>query len=83
MMEKTKKKRSLISSNQENIIAFLVSTVIAFFFLLKSWQHPWLNMETGTDSSVFKTIAMMMEKGYMPYRDSFDHKGPLLYILRG
>lgn len=81
MMEKTKKKRSLISSNQENIIAFLVSTVIAFFFLLKSWQHPWLNVETGTDSSVFKTIAMMMEKGYMPYRDSFDHKGPLLYIL--
>ena len=23
----------------------------------------------------------MMEKGYMPYRDSFDHKGPLLYFL--
>lgn len=39
-----------------------------------------LNGNSGTDSSVFRTIAMQMQRGLMPYRDSFDHKGPLLYI---
>lgn len=59
-------------------ILFLMAT---FVFLLKNPLHPWIDGDTGTDSSVFKTVALMMEKGYMPYRDTFDHKGPLLYIL--
>jgi len=68
--------------NRENILAFLLMLIITFFFLLNSPLHPWIGGVTGTDSSVFKTVAMMMEKGYIPYKDSFDHKGPLLYILQ-
>ena len=34
----------------------------------------------GIDSSVFQTVAFYMSKGYMPYKDVFDHKGPLIYI---
>ena len=59
-------------------ILFLIAT---FVFLLKNPLHPWIDGQAGTDSSVFKTVALMMERGYMPYRDTFDHKGPLLYIL--
>ena len=33
------------------------------------------------DSAIFKTVALMMDKGYMPYKDTFDHKGPLLYVI--
>lgn len=65
----------------ENLLTILFAGVVSFFFLLKSPLHPWIGSETGTDSSVFKTIALAMEKGFMPYKDSFDHKGPLLYIL--
>lgn len=54
---------------------------ISSIFLLNSPLHPWINRESPTDSSVFRTIAMMMDRGYMPYVDSFDHKGPFLYIL--
>ena len=53
----------------------------AFVFLFHSPLHPWIGSACGTDSSVFQTIALMMKKGYMPYRDSFDHKGPLIYII--
>ena len=53
----------------------------AFVFLSHSPLHPWIGSACGTDSSVFQTIALMMKKGYMPYRDSFDHKGPLIYII--
>ena len=55
--------------------------MVTFVFLVNSPIHPWRNGELGTDSGVFQTIAFMMDKGYMPYRDSFDHKGPFLYIL--
>ena len=54
---------------------------LSFVFLFNSPLHPWIRGESTTDSSVFRTVAMMMRYGYMPYRDSFDHKGPLLYII--
>ena len=71
----------IIRRNKETYIVIFFMTVMSFFFMLKSPLHPWIGGDTGTDDSVFKMVALMMEKGYMPYRDSFDHKGPLLYIL--
>lgn len=73
--------KKMLWNNIENIICFLTMTIGTFLFLQKSPLHPWMGSNTGTDSSVFKTVALMMEHGYMPYRDSFDHKGPLLFII--
>lgn len=70
-----------MKKKQESMIAVIASAIVSFLFLLASPLHPWNCYDTGTDSGVFKTVAMMMGKGYMPYRDSFDHKGPLLYII--
>lgn len=68
--------------NKEIIFVIVFSAFLAFIFLLNSPLHIWRGATaSGTDSSVFQTIAMMMDKGYMPYRDSFDHKGPLLYVI--
>ena len=55
-------------------------SIATFVFLSNSPQHPWIRASAYTDSSVFQTVAMMMEHGYFPYRDSFDHKGPLIYL---
>ena len=65
----------------EDIVACVMSFLAALVFVFNSPLHPWVKAEPFPDSSVFKTVAIMMERGYMPYRDSFDHKGPLLYIL--
>ncbi len=70
-----------MKKHRETLIAISVSAVLAFLFLLNSPLHPWRCAPTGTDSSVFKTVAFMMDMGYMPYKDSFDHKGPLLYVI--
>lgn len=59
----------------------LLLFICTFIFLLNSPLNIWTHAEAYTDSSVFKTVAYMMDKGYMPYRDSFDHKGPLVYLL--
>lgn len=74
-------KKKNVRFKKEHIVIFLLFAMATFIFLIKSPMHLWTNYDIGTDSSVFQTIALMMRKGYMPYRDSFDHKGPLLYII--
>ncbi len=67
--------------NREMLLAVGVIAVLTFLFLLNSPMHPWRCAPTATDSSVYKTVAFMMGNGYMPYRDLFDHKGPLMYAI--
>lgn len=59
----------------------VVIAVLSFFFSIQSHFNLFMNARyAGVDSSVFRTVAMYMRDGYMPYRDIFDHKGPLLYL---
>lgn len=55
--------------------------MLAFCFSLTSPMNPWWNADLGIDSSVFNTTAMMMRNGHMLYRDLFEHKGPLVYLI--
>ena len=41
-----------------------------------------LSTGPADDSSVFAYIGWAMHRGLMPYRDIWDHKGPLLYYLQ-
>lgn len=71
-------------SRKDNLEMFAVIAFIfaaTFVLLLKSPLNFWLHGDADTDSSVYKTVAFMMSRGYMPYRDSFDHKGPLTYLV--
>lgn len=73
--------RDMHKRNLENTAILILMMTLAFIFLLKSPLHPWIGADSGTDSSVFRTVAQMIERGYLPYRDTFDHKGPLLYAI--
>lgn len=73
--------KAFFKTNLENIVALIGSFVLSILFMFKSPLHPWIGGLSDIDSSVFKTVAFMMERGYMPYLDTFDHKGPLLYVL--
>lgn len=58
------------------IMAALCLGAVLFCF----YSNP-LNRIYTIDSSVFAYIGRRMTEGAIPYRDIFDHKGPLLYIL--
>lgn len=73
--------REMLFKIKKDVMVIILMAFAAFVFLFHSPLHPWIGSACGTDSSVFQTIALMMKKGYMPYRDSFDHKGPLIYII--
>lgn len=46
-----------------------------------AWSFPFSGKVANCDSSVFMYVAKVILRGGMPYVDTFDHKGPLLYII--
>ena len=69
------------NDKQRKLLTGLALFAIAFFASLLTANNIWRTGISGTDSSVFLYIGKMITKGYIPYRDSFDHKGPLLYLI--
>ncbi len=63
------------------ILIILCLGLTALIILMMSPLNPFCLGDSEVDSSVFKYVALAMSRGQMPYRDTFDHKGPLLYIL--
>lgn len=55
--------------------------LFSVFICLGSELSVFSNGISSTDSSVFRYVAWMMRQGYVPYRDTFDHKGPLIYFI--
>lgn len=53
----------------------------ALALLAASTSSPLYATNFWTDTNIYFTIGRGMTQGLMPYRDLFDHKGPLLYML--
>ena len=49
--------------------------------LFASTSSPLYATNFWTDTNIYFTIGRGMLRGLMPYRDLFDHKGPLLYLI--
>ena len=66
----------------EAVIASLSSLVLSFMIMFVSPLNPVTRTDyVEMDSAVFRTIGYVMSRGGLPYRDSFDHKGPVVYLL--
>lgn len=59
---------------------YLVALLASFVFLLiwEPFTSPF-NPCYWNDSSIFSLIGRGMSQGLVPYKDLFDHKGPLLF----
>ena len=68
--------------NQDRLVnaLFCICTALAVstFFRL----YPGNGRAPMEDSSAFLYIGQRMMEGRQPYRDVFDHKGPLLYLIQ-
>lgn len=65
------------SKDATNFALFLIIVALAFASSFTFWSKEY---SIGTDSSVFQYIGDAIMRGEMPYKDAFDHKGPLLYL---
>ena len=51
---------------------------LLYFSYMTSPLFPWAH---GWDSAFFQLVGAGMTKGYLPYRDFFDMKGPWLFFI--
>ena len=62
-------------TNMKSLI-FVLVFISCFSFL----SNPFLDT-AGTDSSIFLYVAKLFNDGGVPYRDVFDQKGPLIFLI--
>ena len=63
----------------EALTALAMSAVFSLIFF--TCNTP-LGPAVGSDNAMYLTMGTAIAKGYAPYSEIFDHKGPLLFILQ-
>ena len=72
----------ILGKNKKNILIIIFIFFLSFVLVMQSPLNIFSDYPvSGTDSSVFRTVAYYMNEGLMPYKDIFDHKGPIIYII--
>ena len=64
-----------------NVLLVFVVLIAALLICLQSPDSFIIRGSSFTDSSVFQYIGREILQGNIPYRDTFDHKGPLIYLI--
>jgi len=70
-------KISIIDKKNYIILFFIVIVILVVY----SDYSPINFRRMHVDSSVYITIAQGITRGYLPYRDFIDNKGPLTYLI--
>ncbi len=65
----------------EFIITGVSAAALTFIIAILNNDSIFGSGESFLDSAVYKYVAYMISKGYMPYKDTFDHKGPIVYLV--
>lgn len=64
--------------------AYSVCLLVSFiFFLLFGFNSPLYKFNSDPDYNWFMTTGNGLTNGKIPYRDLFDHKGPIVYFVYG
>lgn len=58
-----------------------IALVAVFVITVCSTSSPVYSFNQWVDSNAFFTVGKSMLKGYIPYKDLYDHKGPLLFFI--
>lgn len=70
-MERNERRTAMLLALLCSMLALLIATTSSPLYAANFW----------TDTNLYFTIGRGMTEGLMPYRDLFDHKGPLIFVL--
>ena len=65
----------------EYIAIALIFLVISIAILMQSPLNPMSKTISTSDSSVFIYGSNLIREGKILYKDFFDHKGPIFYLI--
>ena len=60
---------------------FLSFASLLFLAVFSYYTSPLSHCENGSDAAFFRLVGQGITKGYLPYRDFFDMKGPFLFFI--
>lgn len=80
-MEKIKKKLDLETKKKLVIGGAIFLVALVFISLYSTSTSPLFPYYYGSDSAQFQTMGMAWAAGKVPYRDIFDHKGPMAFFF--
>ena len=60
-------------------VLIIVSALFLLFFSM--WTSPFYKHWLGCDASFFSMAGRSITKGFVPYRDFFDLKGPVFFFI--
>ncbi len=72
------KTKELLCSKKSLIFSFLIAV---FILGICSKSSPIYPLNDWVDANAFFTVGKSMLQGLVPYRDLFEHKGPILYTI--
>lgn len=75
-----KKILNVVNKYQFVIYSFVLSFAVLIFTSKNSWLYP---LNDWVDANAFFTVGKGMMNGVVPYRDLFEQKGILLYLIYG
>ena len=61
--------------------ALCAALAIGFGLIFYAFNTP-LGPSIGSDNAIYLTMGTAIARGYAPYTEIFDHKGPLVFILQ-
>ena len=63
-------------------LVLIILLLFTFILSMQSTLNPWNVTDiVANDSNVFRSIGNYMLNGLVPYKDLFDHKGPIIYLI--
>lgn len=69
------------AKRKRQVLPALMLLLWALSMALTSPLHPLSKLYSTSDSAFFVYFGQNMSRGLLPYRDIFDHKGPLLFLI--
>lgn len=64
------------------LTAIILLGIVAVFISMASSLNPWSKVLPHLDSAVWLRCGVGMKQGQVVYRDLFDHKGPVLFLIQ-
>lgn len=70
-------------TRRERLISYIILLISAFFFMyfFALWESPFYEYWYGCDASFFSMAGRGITKGWVPYVDFFDLKGPYFFFI--
>ena len=71
----------MIKTNKSETLIYTGLFCLSLYVCLASILNPFGLTNVGWDTSVYLTITQGITRGQVPFRDFYDNKGPLLYLM--